>query len=105
MSDHLPECTYSPGQPGFGGTTSGIPSTQPYFAPSPCICDRLRACEQRVREEWCEAQSESWGQGFNHGLLMAARSIREQPTQRQEYWVYIRRNEILAAIDALRGKS
>ena len=48
MTDHLPECGYSPGQPGFGGINSGIPSTQPYLAPSPCICDRLRACEQRV---------------------------------------------------------
>lgn len=48
MNEHLPECIYSPGQPGFGGINSGIDSTQPYLPPSPCICPELRACEQRM---------------------------------------------------------
>lgn len=41
MTDHLPECTYLLGQPGFGGIDSGISSTQPHFATSPCICPAL----------------------------------------------------------------
>ena len=51
MIDHLPECSYTPGQPGFGGLNSGVPSTQPYIPGSPCICPSLRACEQRVLAE------------------------------------------------------
>ena len=69
-----------------------------------CICQQLRACEQRVREEWYEAQSEAWDQGYMYGLRKAVQIIKDQPTKRQEYWVYIRRNETLAAIDALREK-
>lgn len=41
MSDHLPECIYAPPNvdPDKGIEWGGLP----------CICDRLRACEQRVR--------------------------------------------------------
>ena len=40
MSDHLPECIYAPPNvdPDKGIEWGGLP----------CICDRLRACEQRV---------------------------------------------------------
>lgn len=83
MTDHLPECGYSPGQPGFGGINSGIPSTQPYLAPSPCICDELRACEQRVRQEidrkafvWDEGDPyrEAYRAGYSKGVRDAHES-------------------------------
>ena len=91
MTDHLPECH-----------TSMIPDfhNERWI----CICPALRACEERVREEWYEAQSEAWDQGYMYGLRKAVQIIKDQPTKRQEYWVYIRRNETLAAIDALRGE-
>ena len=89
MTDHLPECGYSPGQPGFGGINSGIPSTQPYLAPSPCICDRLRACEQRVLDaardavEAVWADDPSWdGTNWNNALydaIAAIDALREKP--------------------------
>ena len=44
MSDHLPECPVAPRR----GTIN----------PSDCICDRLRACEQRVSEETEHAMME-----------------------------------------------
>ena len=73
MSDHLPECPYQPeifsrGQ--FG---------------NPCICDRLRACEQRT--------------------LSAARdAVAALPTYGGPYSGYtVSKNRALAAIDALRG--
>jgi hypothetical protein len=44
MSDHLPEC----------GIATADPEDLPY-----CICDRLRAVEQRVRKEECIAYEEA----------------------------------------------
>ena len=78
--NHLPECGYTPEQLGFGGINSGIDSTQPFISGHPCICDRLRASEQRVREEWYEVQSETWEQGYKYALD-AARQVVETYAQ------------------------
>lgn len=43
MSDHLPECIYKPENI---DPVKGI-----RWGGSPCVCDQLRAIEQRVRQE------------------------------------------------------
>ena len=54
MSEHLPECLLGhPCQSGepdhvMQGTIAGIPVTLCGLCMADCICDRLRACEQRV---------------------------------------------------------
>ena len=114
MTDHLPECGYSPGQPGFGGINSGIPSTQPYLAPSPCICDRLRACEQRVREEDQRSlikygvqmfmRGKQYGRpmGYTAGLDAAREAINKIPREDGGYCHVLHACDVEAAIDALR---
>ena len=43
MTEHLPECIFKP---------ENIDSAKGIrWGGRPCICDELRACEQRVREE------------------------------------------------------
>ena len=58
MSEHLPEC--------------------PTAWMRDCICTELRLCEQRIREEWYEAQSEAWEQGFHHALDAAREAVARQ---------------------------
>ena len=55
MSEHLPEC--------------------PTAWMRDCICTELRLCEPRIREEWYEAQSEAWEQGFHHALNAAREAV------------------------------
>lgn len=43
MTEHLPECIYAPEEFDFEQNI--------VWGGKPCICDRLRACEQRVRED------------------------------------------------------
>ena len=125
MNDHLPECGYSPGQPGFGGINSGIPSTQPYLAPSPCICERLRACEKRVNSSnltmWNHTQQQAqhmidsglgiaWKDGFKEALDAAREAVaatfigwcKDYMNCTDYEHVCGKRREIIAAIDALR---
>ena len=109
MNKHLPECGYSPGQPGFGGINSGIPSTQPYLAPSPCICDRLRACEQRIRladDDYAyvagQAEADGRRRGWNEALDAAREAVAALDIGRDvRYGSHV---HALAAIDALREK-
>ena len=107
MSDHLPECGYSPGQPGFGGINSGIPSTQPYLAPSPCICDRLRACEHRVLDaiDLPAANVQYQKVGYADGLDAAREAVAALDVPAD--WIGSTRHGLdnaLAAIDALKEK-
>lgn len=106
VDDHLPECIYSPGQPGFGGINSGIPATQPYIPGSPCICPALRACEQRVREEEYAKRRDGYAlndieaMGYRNGLdagLDAAREAVERVSSLLQPL-----GPALTAIDALR---
>lgn len=107
-SHHLPECTYSPGQPGFGGIDSGISSTQPYLPPLPCICPALRACEQRAYQNGLWA-TQRWhhADAFAAGLAAAREAVEALPHPITfcglETFDHAR-SHFLAAIDALREK-
>jgi hypothetical protein len=89
--DHLPECRPQPWNPYTG---------------APCICDRLRACEARVREadaiEHRQILNERLPQEWNLALTAA----REAVATCDPGWPnLISRDVALAAIDALRGES
>ena len=47
MTEHLPECIYAPEEFDFEQNI--------VWGGKPCICDRLRACEQRVLDAAREA--------------------------------------------------
>ena len=103
MTDHLPECWFSD------------PEKVPAVAVNdgwPCICDRLRACEQRVEREWIEhcnrveqrVRDESWDHGMEvgtHSALDAAREAVAAVGVRKDT-SHDMRVQALAAIDALR---
>lgn len=89
-ADHLPEC---------GVTAYPI-----------CICDRLRACEQRVRTEdddyaYIAAQAEAEGRmrGWNEALDAAREAVMQAlgPMDCEDPDQYL---TALAAIDALKEK-
>lgn len=71
---HLPECPM----------LDVIPFVDEGWDEGPCICDRLRACEQRV-------------------LDAAREAIRNR--EDGEYFPWVQVEIALAAIDALRGES
>jgi hypothetical protein len=88
MSDHLPECRY--------------------VNDRGCICQALRACEERVHDSWSsfikvdEERAVAYAAGLD-----AARSAVAAIEYRNESgtvfdWPIIDRPEALAAIDALR---
>lgn len=62
MTDHLPECPHS----NLRTVT---------FYGGYCVCLLLRVCEQRVREEWYEVQSETWEQGYKYALDAARGAV------------------------------
>ena len=87
MTDHLPECPWADRGYAF-----------------PCICDRLRACEQRVRMEdddyaYVAAQAEADGRwrGWVEALDAAREAVERVSSLLQPL------GPALAAIDALRG--
>ena len=83
MSEHLPEC--------------------PTAWMRDCICTELRLCEQRIREEWYEAQSEAWEQGFHHALDAAREAVaRTCGHTKHQGGRSCAHDDALAAIDALR---
>lgn len=99
MTDHLPECdtfrfTYGEG---YGG----------------CICEWLRACEERVEETWSAiAGRDQYAEGYRAALNVAleavetlpliVRFVKENKTKLIDQ--LIDRDEAVAAIDALREK-
>lgn len=100
MSDHLPECPVPAMEARHG-------PLHPEDAEANCICTELRACEERVREEWYGAQSEAWGRGFLYALdearevVAALRYHLSLPIDD----TVIYRTDAIAAIDALREGS
>lgn len=70
MTDHLPECPEINEKPDWYCCEDCDPG--PW---DDCICDWLRACEQRVREEWYEVQSETWEQGYKYALDAARGAV------------------------------
>ena len=106
MTNHLPECPV----PELDGLW-GLP-LHPEDAEINCICDRLRACEQRMYE-W----SRSFGVGktfYNAGRLDALDAAREAVNALASTTVEfhgplpvvhnVRITDALAAIDALKEK-
>ena len=75
MTDHLPECSW-PEKP-CGPRHEPMHDRQPLFCVAcltECICARLRACEQRVREKYADV-SAIWNDGYGHGLYAAREAM------------------------------
>jgi hypothetical protein len=101
MTEHLPECIYAEGGDEFASSMV-----------DECICDRLRACEKRVREreergnlgDRARARREALDaargavEACRDGYIMAVGASPEPP---ERYW--IPKAAALAAIDALRS--
>lgn len=93
MSDHLPDCFLS--EP-WNATTN----------PQVCICDRLRACEQRVADDIWGAirEGSQYKSGFEGGLDAARDAVAAVSVGGQHFWAVGFRDgteQALAAIDAL----
>ena len=100
-TEHLPECSYTPGIW--------------YSLDDDCICDALRACEQRVNDEWVRDY------GGHRAFALGVQAAREAvvaltPRLDVEKYkggydccgcstTYDLMEDALAAIDALRGES
>ena len=82
MSEHLPEC--------------------PTAWMRDCICTELRLCEQRIREEWYEVQSETWEQGYRHGLDKAREAVAKIPKEDGGYCHVLHACDVEAVLDDLR---
>lgn len=106
MSDHLPECPCA-------NTSAHPDGCLCCEVSSPCICDRLRACEQRVADEiWGAIRDGSqYKSGFEGGLDAAREAVDAMVTQdcpdNLARWVWPygpkeMQRDALAAIDALR---
>lgn len=110
MRNHLPECWFSD------------PEKVPAVAVNdgwPCICDRLRACEQRVNSSnltlWDRTQEQSqhmitsglgiaWKDGFKEGLDAAREAVEavDPPSEAYDDWHPKGKRLALSAIDTLR---
>jgi len=93
MTDHLPECIYTPER--FD------PEQNIVWDGKPCICDRLQACEQRSYTLGIEVgKHDGWVAGHAAGVLAARNAVATAP---RHYWVgwAIEVDVALAAIDGL----
>ena len=103
MTDHLPECLHDDDTYGLRGL---------------CICDELRACEQRVREEDQRSlikygvqmfmRGKQYGRpmAYAAGVQAARDAVLALPViDRYDKWWSIDGPQALAAIDALRRES
>lgn len=72
-----------------------------------CICDALRACEQRVTTEALqkakarEANGITWAQAYDAALQDAVEAVKLSCSADIEL---VERTEVIAVIEALRGK-
>lgn len=64
MTDHLPECPYRVDHPRLPRNRGLI-----------CICDELRACEQRVIAEGDEQSQVAYSTGYRHALDAAEQAV------------------------------
>lgn len=92
MTDHLPEC-------GYGIELSFDGLIQPA---EPCICDRLRQCEQRVFQEQIVGRQHDMVLGYQRGLAAARRAVQVLPKGGMGLKAHALWRDALAAIDALR---
>lgn len=101
---HEPECTYSRVIHYDDGSAE---------VDENCICDRLRACEQRVTEQWESLRG--WGEsyayktgsdngfliGYAAGVQAAVEAVRLSPSADIEV---VERSQVIDAIESLGGK-
>jgi hypothetical protein len=117
VTDHLPECyrvEYIVSRHGYTLTAGS----------NGCICDRLRACEQRTEEAWSAiAGRDQYAEGYAVGLDAAREAVdllasdmanwssaetaaatEAAPDLTADQWMWAQRgvHRALAAIDALR---
>ena len=104
MTDHLPECPQLTEKPDWYCCEDCDPGVW-----DDCICDRLRACEQRVRMEdddyaYVAAQAEADGRrrGWADALDAARRAVDSALDAPPQHNVRVVAQIALAAIDALR---
>jgi hypothetical protein len=101
MSNHLPECIYTP--------ENIDPDKGIRWGGSPCICNRLRACEQRVANKIAALLVEGidWQDGFAAGLDAAQDAV--AAISAHSTWPDMSYNDglidALAAIDALKEET
>lgn len=95
MNEHLPECGVRKPCGVCGNITYGV-----------CICDRLRACEQRVRVNERDWRDQAFGIGYAAALDAAREAVAALPyTDNYDHecqWETVIREDAMAAIDALR---
>lgn len=84
MSDHLPECKRA----------------EDRYAMAACICDRLRACEQRVNDEW--VRDYGGHRAFALGVQAAREAVAAVGVRKDTS--HDMRVQALAAIDSLKEK-
>lgn len=96
---HLPECsvrTYT--------TDDGMVYE---VAGDLCICDRLRACEQRIEANNIIIdtinQNNAYDKGYAAGVSAARDAVAAAPWDTENWIAHAQRAADLAAIDALRG--
>lgn len=83
MTNHLPECQYG--------------------LDYPCICDRLRACEQRVTARFMD-DKDHYRVLRDYWLDAAREAIEASPVAiREPGVILLNREVVIAAIDALEG--
>lgn len=96
LQGHLPECL-----------------TTTYDAEVWCICDRLRACEERLREGWCISScgNTHYTIGYEEGLDAARDAVAAQHLRTEDGQILRQGGDwehavdrALAAIDALRDQ-
>lgn len=107
MTIHLPDCIYTPER--FD------PEQNIVWDGKPCICERLRACEQRVRDEEragapvAMIELAGYSRGYAAGVQAAREAVAAIPHWDEDSGESLFRacdkDNVLAAIDALRGES
>lgn len=87
MTEHLPECLALLNDSTWDGD---------------CICEALRACEQRVFQEQITGRQHDMVLGYQRGLAAARRAVQVLPKGGMGQKAHALWRDALAAIDALR---
>lgn len=107
MTDHLPECPLlepcddEVAEHGYCSMQHGVFCIH---CQRWCVCDRLRACEQRVRDKHSQPDAyRGWVKGYAAGLDAARKAVRAIPMD-DMCCMCPTDKALTAAIDALREK-
>ena len=105
MTDHLPECFLSepchPSLPEHDDLRGELSKCR--TCGLPCICDRLRACEQRVLGlRIDDLNVKSFNAGYAAALRDAVKAVKLSCSADIEL---VERTEVIAVIEALKEKS